>query len=137
MKVFKKTMKIYGDVVPSTVIQGSNGEELVRFLVTGTWNGPQDLSKATPNMLVDVRSDKSFDISVQKLIPASIAEDAPALDELVDTTLNSIENELGLDESSLSSMSCYVGFDDTKWDSLMTNEEMALAAVLDSSPAGK
>lgn len=135
MEIREKTMKIYGEDVTATVITDNAGTELVRLLVTGSWAGPQDLSKVTPNMLVETYGDDSFSISVQKLIPTSIAENEAALNETVDNVLNSIEDALGLDEDSLSSSSGYAGHSDTTWDGLMTEEEQNIIATLNGCDA--
>ena len=126
MRIYDKELNLYGDPVCATIILDGNNEELVRLLVTGSWAGPQDLSKATENMLVDQCPDGSFTISVQKPISASIAEDQTALDEEVDKVLNHIEDVLGLDQMSLSSDSSNVGHRETKWDYLMNDGEQRL-----------
>lgn len=137
MKIREQTMKIYGEEVTATVITDNAGMEFVRLLVTGSWAGPQDLSKVTPNMLVDRCADESFTITVQKLISTDIAKNETALNETVDKVLNGIEDALGLEEDSLSSAFSYAGYSDITWDGLMTNEEMALVAELGSTPVGK
>ena len=134
MKTYTKEVIVYGDKVIAQVILSGKNEELVRLLVIGSWYGPQDTSKAPENMMVEKYPDGSFTITMQKLIPLSMAENEKLLDEETDKVLNSIEDALGLDQESLSTSSNNVGHWDTTWDFLMTKEEQDIVL---SSKSGR
>ena len=118
-----KVLAIYGDPVPATVFTDNADTEWCRFLVSGSWSGPQDTSKAGRTMQVETLPDGSFTVTVQKLIPARRAEDDSWLNEQTDLALNAIEETLGLDSSSLSSCENRIGHDDTRFDCLMETSE--------------
>lgn len=126
MKMYVKNMKVYGDNTDVTIYPTACGDEWVRFMVTGSWDGPQDTSAAGKDMCVQLMSDGSFTITKQKLIPVSYISDERQLNELTDMTLNAIEDALDLNTMSLSSGSTWVGHNSADMDYLMTNEERAI-----------
>lgn len=99
----------------------------MRFWVRASfYAAPKDAeSIAEKNrMAIDKYPDGSATVCVQTMVAWDTSD--ACLEELYEETLNHIEKTLGISEGELSSSEWNTGHNDTLYDHLLTDEEMAL-----------